>query len=497
MSLVTKVSWRHFALIVLLASVARGGVLLFTHDLLSADPDAYRRIAHCIAIHGTFGLEGKSITGDTTANPTAFRPPLYPWLISLLADRSGNIPNFAIAIAHWALGTATTAGTYLLATRMLRSQDTAEAAKNLTGASFLAAGLVAIDPLLLQASSLVMTETLAAVLVVLVLWFWSKLVDSIEFETPSNQLAFSGYKKYSLLIGVAFGLAYLCRPTFILWPVIIAGYLLGLSLIRRCRKPLISAIIILAVVGVFVSAWTKRNMNQFGRPIWATTHGGYTLLLGNNPSFYDYLQNPENSAPFPFANAWEADFFINRWERRFDQDPRDASFWDTSKTIEPSGSPENSIGEIADDKLAYETAMATIKRQPNSFLTACFWRLRRLHSPFPLQSSGRPAAAVFAVSAFYTVTFSLVLIGIWRLRPVVLAPRWAASIALWVAIASVHTVYWTDMRMRAPAVPILSILAAVTVMSRPQGSPKNLGYPKDLGSPKDRLLQSTTPTESS
>jgi len=422
---------------------------------------------------------------------------LYPWLISLLADRSGNTPNFVIAIAHWVLGTATTAGTYLLATRMLRSQDTAEAAKNLTGASFLAAGLVAIDPLLLQASSLVMTETLAAVLVVLVLWFWSKLVDSIEFETPSNQLAFSGYKKYSLLIGVAFGLAYLCRPTFILWPVIIAGYLLGLSLIRRCRKPLISAIIILAVVGVFVSAWTKRNMNQFGRPIWATTHGGYTLLLGNNPSFYDYLQNPENSAPFPFANAWEADFFINRWERRFDQDPRDASFWDTSKTIEPSGSPENSIGEIADDKLAYETAMATIKRQPNSFLTACFWRLRRLHSPFPLQSSGRPAAAVFAVSAFYTVTFSLVLIGIWRLRPVVLAPRWAASIALWVAIASVHTVYWTDMRMRAPAVPILSILAAVTVMSRPQGSPKNLGYPKDLGSPKDRLLQSTTPTESS
>jgi len=496
MSLVTKVNWRHFALIVLLASVARGGVLLFNHNLLSADPDAYRRIAHCIAIHGTFGLESELETGGATAHPTAFRPPLYPWLISLLADRSGNIPNFAIAIANWVLGTATTAATYLLAMRMLRGQDTAEPAKNLSMASFLAAGLVAIDPLLLQASTLVMTETLAAVLVVLVLWFWSNLVDGIEVEMPRNELAFSGYKKYCLLIGVAFGLAYLCRPTFILWPVIIAGYLLGLSLIRRCRKPLISAIIILAVVGVFVSAWTKRNLNQFGRPIWATTHGGYTLLLGNNPSFYDYLQNPENSARFPFANAWEADFFINRWERRFDQDPRDASFWNASKTIEPSGSPANSIGEIADDQLAYETAVATIKRQPKSFLTACFWRLRRLHSPFPLQSSGRPAAAVFAVSAFYTVTFSLIVIGIWRLRRAVLAPRWAASIALWVSIASVHTVYWTDMRMRAPAVPILSILAAVTVMSRPQGSPKNLGSPKDLGSAKNRLLQSTTPTES-
>ena len=489
MSLVTKVSWRHFALIVLLASVARGTVLLLTHDLLSADPDAYRRIAHCIAIHGTFGLESESVTGLKTANPTAFRPPLYPWLISRLADPTGNIPNFPIAIAHWLLGTATAAGTYLLATRMLRGEadeNTVEPTKNVTFASFLAAGLVAIDPLLLQASSLVMTETLAAGLVVLVLWLWSKLIEYFEFqfEQPRGNLGLSGYKKVSVLMGVAFGLAYLCRPTFILWPVIIAGYLLGLSLMQRCHKPFVSSFIILAVVAAFVAAWTMRNMAQFGQPIWATTHGGYTLLLGNNESFYDYLRNSNKSARFPFANAWEADFFIDRWDRRFDQDPREASFWDASKTIEPGRPPSGSTSELADDKLAYETAMATIKRRPDSFLTACFWRIRRLHSPFPLQSSGRPLVGIFAVAGFYTVTMTLVLIGIWRLGRTIFAPRWAASIALWVAIASVHTVYWTDMRMRAPAVPILSILAAVTVMSRPQGIAKNLRVAKNCVSPK-------------
>lgn len=468
MSLVAIRNWRHFALIVLIASVARGGVLLVTHDSLSADPDAYRRIAHCVAIHGTFGLTrekaGETVNGESVATPTAFRPPLYPWLLSWLADGNGNVANFAVALVHWILGTATAAGTYLVARNLLRDQDCREASRRVEIAAMMAAGLVAIDPLLLQASSLVMTETLAAFLVVVVLWHWSQLIGALGTGNSS-----SGIKLLptAVMIGIAFGLAYLCRPTFILWPVMIGTYLLGMSLYQRNKNPLIAASIVIAVVMSFVAAWTMRNVAQMGRPIWATTHGGYTLLLGNNESFYDYVQNPDKSGGFPFGSAWGATFFIDRWEQRFDSDPRPVSFWNPQTAILPSDTKTILIGEIDDDKLAYETAVATIKRRPPIFLAACIWRLKRLHSAFPLHTSERPSTAVFSVAVFYAVTMTLVLLGIWKLGKALFAPRWAASIALWAAIASVHTVYWTDMRMRAPVVPILSILAAASVIARP------------------------------
>ncbi|MFX9077435.1 hypothetical protein ABTN32_20465, partial [Acinetobacter baumannii] len=42
-----------------------------------------------------------------------------------------------------------------------------------------------------------------------------------------------------------------------------------------------------------VSPWLVRNWLVFGVPILTTTHGGYTLLLGNNSVFtQDVVQQP-------------------------------------------------------------------------------------------------------------------------------------------------------------------------------------------------------------
>ena len=117
--------------------------------------------------------------------------------------------------------------------------------------------------------------------------------------------------------------------------------------------------------------------------------------------------------------------------------------------------------EIAQDRLAYETAKMTIHHYPNSFVRACLYRVMRLWSPLPLRHDGPPTAAIIAVTAFYSLVLLSVLIGLAMLRRQVFQPIWAASFCLVLALVAVHAVYWTDMRMRSPAVPVLAILAVV------------------------------------
>ncbi|MEX2174775.1 MAG: hypothetical protein WD872_10465, partial [Pirellulaceae bacterium] len=80
------------ALILLLAFTAlvRGGALGAQRGNLSQDPDLYREIAENLLRHGEYGL-GEWIPPDddpfSAANrltPTAFRPPLYPIVLSNL-----------------------------------------------------------------------------------------------------------------------------------------------------------------------------------------------------------------------------------------------------------------------------------------------------------------------------------------------------------------------------------------------------------------------------
>jgi len=237
-------------------------------------------------------------------------------------------------------------------------------------------------------------------------------------------------------------------------------YLMAWGMFLANRRSVIAGTLLLAVMMVFVGTWTARNYQHFKKPIWATTHGGYTLLLGNNPVFYEYIRSGDS-----LTRAWDASFFIQRWERRADTDPRNPGFWDQDLVMEPTPGYTAPLGEVADDRIAYETAVATIKRQPMTFVRASMWRLWRLHSPLPLRTEKHSTPPILMVATFYIVSLAMVMCGGIFLGKKILQPRWAAAIALWVALASVHTIYWTDMRMRAPLVPVLAILAGTCVLA--------------------------------
>lgn len=496
---------------------------------LRDDPDAYDRIAQAMARTGTLGVAAE----DGSVVPTAFRPPLYPALLAIIrslmitvddefldpaSDRGQIVLRQAVAVLHLLLGLLTVAATYFTARRWLTTptartpldadvsddstaSDGPRAQRAAVATAALAATFVAIDPILLQSSVRLMTETLATALAAVALSLWPRLTDSLAAtaENPQRARRTQQFAFQALWLGVVLGLAYLCRPTFIVWSFLLIAYLIGWALTTRWRSQeatlsparILAAAGVLALVGgTFLGGWTWRNLRQFEHPIWATSHGGYTLLLGNNPPFFDYVRGG------PIGVAWDPSEFFRAWRRRELADPRQRPFWtdgpDSAAAIaanprwDEEQPPPND--EVAQDRLAYETAKAAIRADFSGFLKSCVWRWTRLLGPMPQQPTpqapapqapattpdsvpaaappgtptGRlPSTAIAAVTIYYSGFTLLVLAGIWRIGRRLLTPRYAAAIALLLSLFAVHTFYWSNLRMRAPAVPALAIFAAI------------------------------------
>ncbi len=380
--------------------IVRTGVLLLMPDALVADPDGYRHLAENLLRHGTFGRE---------LLPTAYRPPLYP-LALVPCVAMGPAARAAIGTLHVLLGLATVLLLFRLARRL-----------ELGPYALVAAALVACDPILLAQSTLAMTETLAVFLVVAAL---SCLAAACERPT-TGRVAVAG------AVSAAAGL---CRPGLLLWTVA-AAILLPMLIKRPKRLGAFAAFA--AAAAVVLAPWVARNQIQFGRPILTTTHGGYTLLLGNNPWFYEYLRS---GAP---GSVWNADEFHR------------------SRTVADD--------ELLADREAHAEALRNIRREPGMFWRSCLVRVGRLwqlvpHQLVPDESSPRRFARQ-AVGLWYLVEFLLAAFGVravWtaRGRSASAGRTWVWCLLLLVCVTLVHTFYWTNMRMRAPLMPAIALAAA-------------------------------------
>ena len=72
----------------------------------------------------------------------------------------------------------------------------------------------------------------------------------------------------------------------------------------------------------------------------------------------------------------------------------------------------------------------------------------------------------YATCAWYCGVYVVAAIGIWRLRWKLLAPPWIWGVLLCVAFTAVHTFYWTNMRMRAPLMPFVAVVASAALAKK-------------------------------
>jgi 4-amino-4-deoxy-L-arabinose transferase-like glycosyltransferase len=476
----SHVDWPLAAAVLFLAIAVRAVVLWGGAEGLQQDVDKYRVLAENLRTTGVYGwIDAKD---PSQVRPTRFRPPLYPLILAVFVSE-GTLSLVAVGLLHFVLGITTVLLTYLFSARLRLGRWSAFAAL-----------LVACDPILLNQSTQVMTETLATALAALAL-----VCLNACFREPSTQSAGPPTKqgsrpsrarsRWSLtnaharcahvmgsdsenrngnlgpiaagVAGVVLALAVLCRPTFLPW---LGLCFLTVLLHPECKpRRWACGSAMLVCAAVVLAPWMMRNFRHTGKLHVTTSHGGYTLLLGNNPSFYQFLGNRGSQS------TWDADELVRAWRRRAAfPDPSDPQWRNLQLAGSRDGPPLTgwaSVNEEDDDRFAYALARRYMGDHPDAFAYACVVRVGRLWQWTPHQLSARepPARRMtrYLVGVWYGGVFLLAFAGVIALGRRFLRLPWLWGLLLCVTFTGVHSLYWSNMRMRAPLMPFVCVVAAV------------------------------------
>lgn len=420
-----------FLMILLTLGVAiRLGAGWIRSSDLTADNDGYLAHAGMVA-------NGEGFAGPHTHRPTAFRPPAYP--IALAGLQVSGIPDWAsVAIINGLCSIAIVWLTWILCHQLKLSPSV----------SVIAAAITTFDPLLVRYTILPMTEVPATAMLI-------GAVVALQAADLRCNLSDNHRNAFRILSGMLFGLGSLVRPILLVSCAMLVLPRLMLSLWsgRNFRRNVTIAILPMISAALTISPWIIRNAVQFRKFIPATTHGGYTLALGNNPDFYrDVI---DGNIPFPWPGPQ-----LDAWQQRM--------IVDAAAQGVPIGN------EPAEDAWYYQQAVASIKAQPWSFFKSCLLRLRRFCAITPGSDEGLPRFATTLIAGWYSFIWIGIAAAIGRSIP---ALRRASgfrserhissdhSLAdLWLIVLSfmlLHSVYWTDTRMRTPVMPFICIIAAV------------------------------------
>ena len=180
-------------------------------------------------------------------------------------------------------------------------------------------------------------------------------------------------------------------------------------------------------------------------------------------------------------------------------DLTDPKFWETELTAGPAKNTD--IEEIRDDRLAQEAAVATIKADPQTFVLSCLYRAGWLWAPYPadlddssepikssdpatssapakpneanansihhalLQTLKKTSVKQLVIGIWYGCWFVMAVAGVFWLREALTSRVWLMPILLVLSLTAIHMIYWSNMRMRAPMMPVVYMLACWPLMT--------------------------------
>jgi len=215
--------------------------------------------------------------GEIAIQPTAKRTPGYPFFCGVIMRCLSAVTGRPFAEAYagvlfvQALLDSITAILVFLLARQLAGWPAG-----------LVAGLGhAVNYYVIQSSGQIMTEALFTFVQVAALL----VLFSIEKEeSPSlGKMA---------AVGALMGLGALIRPLILLFPALIAGWVL-VSQGRAWRRRVLAVILMLAVFGAVLLPWATRNRVVLGKWVPGSTIGGYTFFYSS------HVESKGNWAPFP------------------------------------------------------------------------------------------------------------------------------------------------------------------------------------------------------
>ena len=354
---------------------------------------------------------GSLAMGDARFNDVvrAFRMPGYP---AFIAACGGRVT--VVRCGQSVIDSATVLAVFCLARRWLSPR-----------LALLAALAIAIDPLHIYFSSLLLSETVFAALLA---WGMTCLARGGSPVARASRGAHAIW-----IVGVVLLLASIyVRPSAIAFPLA----LVFLMMLAEARSPEFVAARRLPVLGLVALAtalallpWAMRNRALLGHPIFTTTNDGFTLCDGLNP---DATGTSDQS-------------------------------WVTQRPLLPN------LSEVQRSDYLRGKAFAYAREHPGRVIAIIPAKLARTWSPWPLSAEygtwrNRMISAVHAVPLF-----ALAILGVFNAtlrrtaRLFLLAPA--------IAITLMHGLTVGSLRYRMPADATLSVLAAAAFAGRRIGSP--------------------------
>jgi 4-amino-4-deoxy-L-arabinose transferase-like glycosyltransferase len=330
-------------------------------------------------------LHGRGLVFHDTrfdADVYAYRTPGYPIFIALCGESVT-----VVRIAQAVLDTSSVLAVYFLASRWLDRRR-----------SIFAAVLVALNPLLIYFSGLLLAETLFTTLLI-----WGMV------------LATSPRAKGGGLVSL--GLSVLVRPSALVLPVFIAALNPLKFGAYHWRRAIVAGVVIL----LFLFPWAWRNHTLLGTWVWTTTNGGITLYDGFNPA----------------ADGSSDQSFVTRM-------------------------PElKKMEEVQRSRYLADMARQFIQQNPGRVASLTVAKLLRTWSPIPLSHEyGRDPKYVL-IGLLYTLPlFVMTLSGLLSDRLPTAAKVLLLLPAIYITI--VHAASIGSIRYRVPADVPMAVVAAAT-----------------------------------
>jgi hypothetical protein len=222
---------------------------------------------------------------------------------------------------------------------------------------------------------------------------------------------------YWIASGVLLALLNLCKPMFLVFPLVLLAFVPPRRWLLVCTTML-----------ALIAPWTYRNWRVMGGeflPV-ATERGGLTTFVGNFQ---------------PTLGLWEG--------------PRKAVWL---AKIEEITAAHAGASVVELDRVFYRAAWRQVSSNP---VKACELFVRKLGRFWFLSAAHREEVISIAIQGAY---LALLCIGLWRAWPLKRQDFFVAVVIVYVML--LHALSYADLRFSLPVMPLVCVLASKTFASR-------------------------------
>ncbi len=363
--------------------------------------------------------------------PTSQQAPVYPALVAVfywLLGVESPAALLGLELFQAMLGGGLVAGATCLAWALMPGRQ---------AVGWLAGLGTAVYPTLVYAVTQVQVASLAATLVVLVLW-------------TARAAANTGRPTAALACGLASGILVLTDPilSLVVGVALICLVIHGSTAWLRVRQAAMAAVVLVAVVG----PWLIRNYRVHGELVFVKSTFGYAFWQGNHPRSFgtDKIPAPSNDLDLPTVGWSMHDVERSLWRQRLNE-----TMYIDDAVLSPERRRElGRLPETVRSRELFAEAAEYIRRRPLHYARLCGQRLRY----FALYDATNPKSQVLVYRVSQIGLLAGSLLGLlfardcWR-------QLWP-TIATVVLITLFHTLTIVSARFHIPIEPLLIVWLA-------------------------------------